>query len=79
MAAAADLDGDGRIELLLPTQSRTELGAIRRTRDGAEVVWTISVGGRVATNLAVVPLSDGSLAVGVGRDDGVLRLWLPQP
>ena len=79
MAAAADFDGDGRIELLLPSQSRTELGAIRRTQVGAEVAWTVSVDGRMATNLAVVTLLDGTLAVGVGRDDGVLRLWLPQP
>ena len=77
MAAAADFDGDGRIELLLPTQFRTELGAIRRTQGGAEVAWTVSVGGRAATNLAAVTLSGGSLAVGVGRDDGALRLWLP--
>jgi hypothetical protein len=79
MAAAADFDGDGRIELLLPSQSRAELGAIRRTRDGAEVAWIIPVGGRVVTNLAAVGLLDGTLAVGVGRDDGVLRLWLPEP
>lgn len=79
MAAAGDFDGDGRMELLLPSQSRTELGAIRRTQDGAEVAWTVSVGGRVVTNLAVVGLLDGTLAVGVGRDDGVLRLWLPEP
>ena len=79
MAAAGDFDGDGRIEILLPSQSRTELGAVRRTRTGAEVAWTVPVGGRVATNLAAVRLSDGTLAVGLGRDDGVLRLWLPGP
>ena len=79
MAAAGDFDGDGRLEVLLPSQSRTELGAIRRTRTGAEVAWKVSVDGRVATNLAVVSLSDGTLAVGVGREDGFLRLWLPEP
>ena len=79
MAAAADFDGDGRIELLLPSQSRTEPGAIRRTQAGAEVAWTVSVGGRAVTNLAVVTLSDGTLAVGMGREDGVLRLWVPEP
>lgn len=79
MAVAADFDGDGRTELLLPSQSRKELGAIRRTQFGAEVAWTLSLDGRAATNLAVVTLLDGTLAVGVGRDDGVLRLWLPHP
>ena len=77
MAAAGDFDGDGHIELLLPNQARTELGAIRRSGDGAEVAWTLPVDGLISTNLAGVTLADGSLAVGVGRDDGTLRLWLP--
>jgi hypothetical protein len=79
MAAMADFDGDGRLELLLPSQSRTELGAIRRTQAGAEVAWTVSVGARATTNISAVTLLDGTLALGVGRDDGVLRLWLPGP
>jgi hypothetical protein len=78
MAAASDFDGDGRVELLLPNQVRTELGAIRRTADGAEVAWTVPAGGgMVSTNLAVVSFADGHLAVGLGREDGVLRLWGP--
>ena len=76
MALAGDLDDDGRVELLLPSQERIELGGIRRTATGAEVAWTIPLGGEISTNLAAVTLSDGSLAVGVGRKDGVLRLWL---
>jgi hypothetical protein len=76
MAAAGDFDGDERVELLLPSQARTELGGIRRTVDGAEVAWTVAVEGVVSTNLAAVTLADGSMAIGLGRDDGVLRLWL---
>jgi hypothetical protein len=75
MAVAADFDGDGRIELLLPNQIRTELGAIRRTVDGAEVAWHLPVDGVVITNLATVSAADGRLVAGVGRGDGVLRLW----
>jgi len=77
MGLAADLDGDGRVELLVPSQEGTELGAIRRTAGGAVVAWALPLGGRLSTNLAAVTLSDGSLAVGAGRSDGVLRLWLP--
>ena len=77
MAVAGDFDGDDRLELLIPNQSRTELGAIRRTVDGAEVAWSLSVEGIVNTNLAAVTLTDGRLMVGVGRGDGVLRLWGP--
>ena len=78
MAIAGDFDGDGQLEVLLPSQSLTELGAVRRTQAGAEAAWTVAVNGRVATNLAAIALPDGRLAVGVGREDGVLRLWLPE-
>jgi hypothetical protein len=77
MAAAGDFDGDGRLEVLLPTRTLTELAAVRRTVDGAEEAWKVDVGGRLSTNLAVVETGDGRLAVGGGRTDGVLRLWLP--
>ena len=76
MALAGDLDGDGFIELLLPSQGLTELAGIRRTSEGAEEAWTVPVGGRLNTNIAAVTTADGSLIIGVGRDDGVLRVWL---
>jgi hypothetical protein len=77
MAFAGDLDSDGKIELLIPNQNRTELGGIGRNSSGASVEWTIPIGGRLSTNLSAVALADGGLAVGIGRQDGVLRLWLP--
>jgi len=77
MAVAGDVDGDGTFEVLLSNQERTKLGAIRRTADGAKVAWTIPVGGRVSTDLAVVSLSNRGLGLGLGREDGVLRVWQP--
>lgn len=77
MALAGDFDGDHTVEVLLPDQSRTELGAIRRTADGAELAWTLPVGSKISTNLAAVSLPGGRIAVGVGRNDGVLRVWVP--
>lgn len=77
MAAAADFDGDGHVELLLPDQARLNLGAIRRTSNGAEVAWTIPAGSRISSNLGAVTLPDGRLAIGVGRDDDTLRIWQP--
>ena len=74
---AGDFDGDGRIELLVPNQARTSLGAIRRKPGGAEVAWTIPVGGGVMTNLATVAFPDNTVAVGVGHEGNMLRLWLP--
>ena len=78
MAAAGDWDSDGRVELLVPTQSRVELSGIRRTPGGAEVVWSLPVGGLINTNIGVVSDSDGGLSVAVGREDRVLRIW-PAP
>jgi hypothetical protein len=77
MAFAGDLDGDNIFELLLPSQDLTELGAISRNSTGANVKWTIPTGGILSTNLAAVTLADGDMAIGIGRKDGVLRLWLP--
>ncbi len=76
-ALAGDLDGDGRIELLVPDQAQESLGAIRRTNEGAETAWSIPLDGRLSTNLAAVTLPDGILALGVGLEEGLLRLWLP--
>jgi endonuclease YncB( thermonuclease family) len=77
MAVAGDFDGDGRVELLLPDQGRTSLGAVRRAPGGAKIAWQVPAGGRVSTNLATVAFPDGSLAVGLGHEGDQLRLWLP--
>lgn len=77
MAVAGDLDGNGRYQLLLPNQRRTELAAIQRTADGAEVAWTLPIDGEMVTNLMGITLEDGMLAVGLGRADGTLRVWVP--
>jgi hypothetical protein len=77
-ALAGDMDGDDQIELLVPNQAMEALGGIRRTKSGAEVAWTVDAGGSIHTNLAAASLANGRLVVGLGREDGVLRLWLPE-
>ena len=77
MAAVGDFDGDGRLELLLPANDYQTLGAIQRTTEGAELRWAVPIGAALTTNLATVMQSDGTMAVGVGRADNTLRLWLP--
>jgi hypothetical protein len=72
---AGDLDGDGGLELLVPDGDYTSLGAIRRTSGGAETEWRLAVEGVISTNLASVTDSGGGISVGVGREDGSLRLW----
>ena len=78
LAVAGDLDGDGRIELVVPNQDRTHLGGIRRTEDGASVVWSVPVGGALHTNLAAVTLPDGTIALGAGHTGNAIRVWLPR-
>lgn len=72
-AAAADFDGDGRPELLVPTPETGVLAALRRTADGLVEPWRLDVGGTFTTNLAVSPGPDG-VVVGAGTPDG-LRIW----
>jgi hypothetical protein len=78
MAAAADFDGDGSTELLVPVQTLDILAAVRRNTGGkgAGVVWTLKLGAPMSTNLSAVTRPDGSIAMGVGLESGVLRLWL---
>ena len=77
LAIAGDFDGNERYELLLPNQARSELGAIRRTGDGAEVAWSVELGGTLSSNTAAVTLANGDIAVAAGRQDGILRIWQP--
>lgn len=70
MAAGGDFDGDGQLELLVPTDDYTSLSALRRTEDGVEVAWSVPLDGRLATNLATVTLDDGTLVVGGATTEG---------
>jgi hypothetical protein len=76
-ALAGDFDGDGAIELLLPDQTHTWLETIRRTGQGAEVIWSLPVDGAHTTNLAAVELSSGLIVIGASNEKNILRIWLP--
>jgi hypothetical protein len=75
-ALAGDFDGDGHIELLVPNQAKTYLGAIQRTEEDAEVVFQLPIGGRLSTNIAAVSFQDGRVGVGVGHEGRNLRIWI---
>lgn len=78
MAAAGDFDGDGTIEVMLPTRDLSELVAIRRSPSGVEEIWKLPIGGVLSTNLSGARFPDGRIAIAIGRSDGVLRFWLPK-
>lgn len=75
MAVAADVDGDGRTELIVPDQQRHGLHALAHTADGVAVLWSAPADGKIITNVAAATHADGGLAVGVGKQEGVLRVW----
>jgi hypothetical protein len=70
---AADVDGDGRPELVVPDDDRTSLTVLERTAEGARIADRVPVGGRVASNVHAVRALTG-LQVGVGRPGG-FRVW----
>lgn len=70
---AGDLDGDQRVELLVPTTNRQRLEALRRTETGAATAWALSLDGQLSTNVTGVGLDDG-VAVGAGTA-GTVRIW----
>ena len=77
MAVAGDFDGDGQLEIVLPSQDRQRIAGIRNSADGAVVAWELELDGTLVTNLAGLNTPSG-LALAVGRDDGIMRVWSSQ-
>ncbi len=76
LAIVADADGDGSLDVVAPTDTRTELGVLTRTDDGVDVVATVDIGGRLSTNLAVGPAdAAGALSFAAGTESGTVRIW----
>ena len=77
MAVAADFDSDGKTELLVPNETFDTLLLLSRTKEGVEVESTYPVDGTVWTNIAAVMSGGEAIVAAVGREDGVLRVWVP--
>ncbi|MFA9405464.1 MAG: hypothetical protein ACERKX_06565 [Anaerolineales bacterium] len=75
MAIAGDFDGDGVPEVLVPDQAMLNLAGLQRVDSGVEVDWVLPIGSKLRSNLSVAVLANGSVVLGAGRADGVLRLW----
>lgn len=72
---AGDFTGDGQPELVVPTARRSAIAGIQRSHQGAREVWRLPLGGQLSTNLAATQYRSNELVIGVGRDDGVFRVW----
>jgi hypothetical protein len=75
MALLADVDGDGRREVVVPRQGMTELAALRRNEDGFEEIERLPLDGGLVTNVAATPDASGALVLAAGTDDGRLRIF----
>ena len=74
-AVAADVDRDGNIEVVVPTQGRQHIAGVRHGPDGAAEMWARPLGGTLATNIAVLARPNGTLAVAAATQEGALRIW----
>ncbi|MBN2500751.1 MAG: hypothetical protein JXB38_08245 [Anaerolineales bacterium] len=77
MAVAGDFNGDGQPEIVLPNQSLTTIAGIQRNIDGAAITWELALNSKLTTNLAAVNLDTDGLLLGIGLNNGTLRVWLP--
>lgn len=75
MALLADADGDGRLDVVVPTQEMRALAILTRVSDGFEEVATLPLGGRLATNVGAAVDAEGQLSLAVGMEAGVLRIF----
>ena len=75
MALLADADGDGRLDVVVPTQSLDELAVLARTADGFSQLDRLALDGRLSTNVAATPTQGGGLVLAAGTDDGKLRIF----
>ncbi len=78
MAVAGDFDGDGNVELIVPSRGRRSLVALRRIGDSVSEVWEFPLGSSLVTNLAGIQLTDdvdSRIGFGAVTKDGVLFIW----
>lgn len=77
LGIVSDADGDGRLEVIVPTQSMDQLAVVARVDGpgGTVEVARVELGARMTTNLGAQRLGDGTVAHAVGTDDGRVLLW----
>ena len=76
LGIVADADGDGRLEVVVPTADRRALGVVGRTGSGAELEFTVELSGRLSSNVGAVDHPDGGVTYAAATDDGVVRFWV---
>ncbi len=75
LGIVADANGDGTLNVVVPTDDRRMLGVLRRTTDGVAVEADLDLPGRLTTNVSAQQVNEGRLAFAVGTNDQVIRIW----
>ncbi len=80
LGIVSDADGDGRLDVLLPTQSRDELAVVTRddSDNGVREVTRVALGAPISTNVSAVA-HRGGVAYAVGTADGRVVIWPAAP
>lgn len=78
MALAGDFDGDGRLEIVLPTQDLTRLVGLQIEGETWAERWSFDLGGKLSSNSLAFVDENTRLGVAVGTDAGELRIWRSQ-
>jgi hypothetical protein len=76
MGVAIDIDDDGLLELVLPSQDRRSLVAIGLADGEAQVDWYAELESPMTSNVAV-GIQDGLPTIAVGTRAGLVYLWQP--
>ena len=77
LGIVSDANGDGRLDVVLPTRDMTELAVVTRddaAEGGTREVGRVELGGKLVTNLAAGEGPDG-VGYAVGLDGGVVLIW----
>ncbi len=75
MALLADADGDGRLDVIVPSQEMSTIAALARSADGFESVLLLPLEGTLGTNVAATADAAGRLVLAAGTEDGRLRIF----
>ncbi len=74
-AMTGDFDGDGHVEILVPSRDQKTLVALRRVGNTVEEVWELPLGSRLATNLTTLESANGTIILSAVTEDGALLIW----
>jgi len=75
MALLADVDADGRLDVVVPSDDMRSLGVLTRNPDGFGSQASLPLDGMLVTNIAAASDEAGGLLLAVGTDDGRLRIF----